>query len=187
MTSGNALNINLASQPLRNRRFFFILVGGLVAATLIVSSFAGFYFFKYRARRQSVQSELANMERLVQAAQKEKSERTAEIKELSQKYKEKIDLINSIIMNKSFSWVEFFSYLEDALPASSFISWIAPVQAGAGKFEVKFKVVSQRVGELLHLIQNLNALKFKQISVQSESKLGGRLVSELSIAYERTF
>ena len=86
---------------------------------------------------------------------------------------------------KGFSWVEFFGLLERALPASSYISSMAPVSSVDGKIEVRFKVVSPGLGDTLQLVQNLAAAVGRAPLVQSETKTGGQTISEITLTYER--
>jgi len=186
MTDWKALNVNLASQPLRNRRFFFACVIVLTAAFLVVSYLAGSQFIKYRRQEGTAGRGLARIAQLRETAQREKAGWAGKIQDLSGKHKEKIDLINTLILKKSFSWVEFFSLLEQALPASSYITGgIAPEQISAGKLVVHFKVVTQNFPEVQELVQNLYSLKFQNVLVINETKIEGRMVSEISAGYER--
>jgi len=51
---------------------------------------------------------------------------------------------------------------------------------------VRFGVVSKSLDELLKLINNLEALKFKQIEVLNEARNDdGSLRSEISLTYEK--
>jgi hypothetical protein len=186
MTDWKALKVNLASQPLRNRRFFFTCVGVLTAAFLFVSYLAGSQFIKYRRQEGGAGQKLARIAQLRETAQREKAGWAGKIQDLSGKYKEKIDLINTLILKKSFSWVEFFSLLEQALPASSYITGgMAPEQISAGKLLVHFKVVTQNYAELQELVQNLYSLKFQNVLVINETRIEGQMVSEISASYER--
>lgn len=183
---GKKVNINLASHPLRNRRFFLSLVSGIVGVFLIVAVLSAFYYAKNRGREGSAREALTRMRGMVQTVQKERDDWSAQVSELSQTNKDKIGSINSIILKKSFSWVDFFSRIEEALPEPSYISWMASLQVGEGPFEVRFKVVSQTLQDLLEFIQRLNSLGFKDISVKNETPLEGRIVSEISVSHERT-
>jgi hypothetical protein len=185
--NGKKANVNLASQPLRNRRFFFALLSLAAGMFLLIAALSALSYFKSRAREGSVRGSLVQMQQLTQTAHKEKNDWSLQIRDLSRKYQDKIDSINAIILKKSFSWVDFFSKLEEALPAGSSISWFAPIQAAEGKFEFKFKVVSQNLSDLLALIQKLDALGFRNVSMKNEVSQPGQLVSEIALSHERAF
>ncbi|MGB2845815.1 MAG: hypothetical protein WBC02_13260 [Candidatus Aminicenantaceae bacterium] len=102
------------------------------------------------------------------------------------KYEPKVDLINSIILRKSFSWIQFFSDLESSLPDSSYIVSMEPVLAEHSRLQLRLKIATSSVNDLLELIDNLKELKFDQIRMKSENlSENGMLVSEISLSYER--
>jgi hypothetical protein len=186
MTGWKKLNLNLASHPLRNRRFFFAGAGVLTVALVVVAFSAGSYFSKYKGQADTAGRELARLVLVRETAQKEKVNWTNRVLDLSNSAQNKVDLINNLIRRKSFSWVEFFSLLEEALPASSYIASLSPEQTSAGKIDVRFKVVTQNLDELVELVRKLYALDFKQVSVINETKIEGQMLSEISAVYERT-
>jgi hypothetical protein len=82
--------------------------------------------------------------------------------------------------------MDFFSALEDALPASSYIISLRPLPEEGISMEVRFKVASASMNELLKLIARLAAKGFKDIQILSESKSQeGYSLSEISLRYER--
>jgi len=180
-------SVNLASRPLRNRRFFFALVSLIAAVFLFLTALSAFSIFRNSGREKSARGSLARMEQMTQRVQKEKDEWSLKIRNLSREDKDRIGSTNGIILKKSFSWVDFFSRLEEALPAASFISWMAPLQASEGKLAVRFRVVSLNLNDLLALIQKLASLGFKDISVKNEILLPGQISSEIFLNNERTY
>lgn len=186
MAKPERLNLNLASEPLRNRRFFYLLLSVIIVSLLVVSFFAGKIFLKYKSRAELAQASLGEIERLINIAQREEKEFKAKSGEASEKYGEKVRLVNGIIFRKSFSWIEFLSKLEDSLPDQSYIVSLAPTLTENSRIELRFKVVSQNLNDLLQFINHLNALKFRQIRFLSESKNeSGQILSEISLSYER--
>jgi len=183
--NGKKVNVNLASHPLRNRRFLFTLLGAAAGIFLLVAVLTLLSSARSRARQASLRESLDRMTQMTQTAQKEKDEWARQTRDLSKKYGDVIGSINDLILAKTFSWIEFFSRLEEALPNGSVISSIAPVQAIEGRIDLRFKVVSQSLSDLLALIQNLNGQGFKNISVKNESSEGGQLSSEILLTYER--
>jgi hypothetical protein len=186
MTDWKKMNLNLASHPLRNLRFFFIGAGVLTVAFVVAASSAGSYFSKFKGRADTAGRELARVVLGRETAQREKANWTNRVLDLSNSAQNKVSLINNLILRKSFSWVEFFSLLEEALPASSYITSLSPEQTSAGKIDVRFKVVTQNLDELVELVRRLFALDFKQVSVINETKIEGQMLSEISAVYERT-
>ena len=183
--NGKKAKVNLASHPLRNRRFFFALLASAAGIFLLVAALTLLSAAKSRSREAALRDSLDRMTGLTRTAQKEKDDWSLQVRDLSKKYRDVLGSINDIILAKAFSWVDFFSGIEEALPAGSFISSIAPVQALEGKIELRFKVVSQNLNDLLALIQKLNALGFKNISVKNEASQDGQLISEILLTHER--
>jgi hypothetical protein len=180
-------NVNLASRPLRNRRFFFALLSFAGGAFLLVAALAAFIYFNNSDRERAGLRSLARLEEMTRGVQKENNEWNLRVRDLSREEKDKIDSTNAIILKKTFSWIDFFSRLEEALPAASYISAMPPLQAGEGKVAVRFRVVSPSLNDLLALIQKLASLGFEDISVKNEILLAGQISSEILLNYERTF
>jgi hypothetical protein len=186
MTDLKKMNLNLASHPLRNRRFFFTGAGVLTVALVVVAFSAGSYFSKFKGQADTAGRELARIVLVRETAQREKANWTNRVLDLSNSAQNKVSLINNLILRKSFSWVEFFSLLEEALPAASYLTSLSPEQTSAGKIDVRFKVVTQNLDELVELVRKLYALGYKQVSVVNETKIEGQMLSEISAVYERT-
>ncbi len=186
MTTWKKLSVNLASHPLRNRRFFFTSSGVLTITFLLVGFLAVTDFFKYRGHADTAGRELARIIQLRDTAQREKTNWTNRVLDLSNSFKNKVDLTNNLILRKTFSWVEFLSLLEEALPATSYLTVLSPEQTSTGRIDVRFKVVTQTLDELVALVRKLYGLGFKQVSVINETKIEGQMLSEISAVYERT-
>jgi hypothetical protein len=129
--------------------------------------------------------DLERIARLSESARKEKDARSAETAELSRKLKDTVEAVNGIIRRKSFSLVDVFTQLEEALPAGSYVAGISPLEPAEGRLDLRFRVVSPSLPELLALVQRLAGLGFKNISVKNEATVEGRLVSEITFSHER--
>lgn len=186
MIERTRLSLNLASHPLRNRRFFYSILSLLVVALLLISFFAGKIFVEYKAKAQETRASVKRTDKLIKDAQRDEEDFSAKIEDAIINCKGKVDLINSIILGKSFSWIEFLSDLENSLPDSSYIVSMAPTLAKDSKVQLSFKVVYSSVDDLLELYNNLKALKFNQIRIISEAENErGLLLSEISLNYEK--
>jgi Tfp pilus assembly protein PilN len=180
------MSVNLASRPLRNRRLFYLFLS-IIGVVLIAMVFlSGRIFLEYRSKAQEVKTSVAKTSQLIIDAQNDQRKNAAQVKQAVKNYKDKVDLVNNIILKKSFSWIEFLSDLERALPDSSYIISLAPTLTKDSKMLLKFKVVSPEVNELLKLINNLKGLGFSHIYPQSEDEnRRGLLITEISLSYER--
>jgi hypothetical protein len=185
MSGGIKLAVNLATQPKRNRRFFFAAAAGLVLLALL-AGWLGLGSLLHAKRIQAVAArETARLETIRTEQDRLRAERQVETLRLRAQLKDKVDILNQALIMKGFSWVEFFGLLERALPASSYISSMAPVTSVDGRLEVRFKVVSPGLGDTLQLVQNLAAAAGRAPLVQSETRTGGQTISEITLTYER--
>lgn len=180
------ISLNLATSPLRNRRLFFFLAGCVGLGLLLAVLLAGIFFLRFNLKKRTVKASLKKVEETIQTDQREAKRLSVRNKEADKKDKEKVDLINSIILKKSFSWTEFLSKLEECLPDSSYILSLAPTLVDDSRVQFRFKVVSQSLDDLLKLVNNFQAQKFSQIRVENEERNErGQLTSEISVSYER--
>ena len=187
MKKQKRVNLNLATNPLRNRRLFFLLFGILGVFILVISSLGGYTYWKYSGRNKTFLNQSARMERAVHEASREEKRLTTQIEEAAQMYQKKVDLLNTLILKKSFSWVGFLSALEEALPPSCYIESLAPNFRDDNQMEVRLKVAAPSLDELLNLNNNLYKMKFKGIRIISESiNEAGLLIAEITLIYERT-
>lgn len=179
--------LNLAVHPLRNQRFFYFLLALLGLGLVVSAFFSGQLFIRYYLEARVARGALAKAEASALAVQREEKRLSSRVQEALKKDKEKIDLVNSLILKKSFSWAEFFSRLEECLPDSSYILSLAPTLVDNVKIQMRFKVVSPGLDDLLALVDKLQFLNFSQIRVESEDRNPqGQLTSEISVSYERT-
>jgi len=179
------LSINLASRPTRNRRFFR-LAGLALVLLAALSAWLGLgSFLGYKSAQSEAAARTSRLESVRVDQDRLRAEREAETLQLRARLKDKVAIVNQALTLKGFSWVEFFGLLEEALPASSYISSMAPVSSVDGRLEVRFKVVSPGLGDTLELVQRLAAAVGRTPLVQSETRSGGQTVSEITLTYER--
>jgi hypothetical protein len=183
--NGMNVTLNLASGPQRNRRFFTALIAALAIVFLLIAAFSVLTFVRNRSREAVSNEGLARVEKMTQDALKEKNQWDRQARDWTKNSENAVAIVNGIIRKKSFSWVDFFSRLEEALPLSSYITAMTPVLAGEGPTDVQFKVVSQTLNDLLALLKKLDAQGFKNISVRNENPTAGQLISEINIRHER--
>lgn len=186
MRNHKKLNLNLATSPMRNRRLFLLLFALLGVSTCLVLTLGGKIYFEYRDSAQEAEKEVVQINRQISDDQREANQLSIDIEELDKQYAEDVELFNSLVYTKSFSWMDFFSALEEALPATSYIISMRPFPEEGISMEVRFKVASSSINELLTFIARLAAKGFKDIQILSESKSQeGYSLSEISVRYER--
>jgi Tfp pilus assembly protein PilN len=187
MRKQKRVNLNLATNPLRNRRLFFLLFGILGVLIVVISSVGGYTYWKYGSKNKTFLDQNALIERMIHEANREEKKLSTQIAYASQSYQRKVDLLNTLILKKSFSWVGFLSALEEALPSSCYIESLAPNLKDTNQMEVRFKVAAPSLDELLKLNKNLYEMRFTGIRIISESiNEAGLLIAEITLVYERT-
>lgn len=180
------LELNMATRPVRNRRFFFLLRNLLVAALIVAAGLAAYSFFAYGAESARLRAERAEKEDLVRTVQRERTRLAAEVQKEEKAAAARVGLVNSIILRKSFSWTALLSELEAALPDPSYITAISPEFRGDRALAIRLRVVSNGLDDLITLINNLSERGFEGIQVSGESRsVEGRLITEISLTYEQ--
>ena len=180
------IRVNLASRPLLNRRLYMFAGGSLALAALISLVLGVFIFSRFALKSRGVRSELAQVEQAIQQAARERSVSQAKAQEAMGRDRRIIDFANAVILEKTFSWAEFLSRLEDGLPDSSFILSLAPVAVESHRVQFRLKVASPGLDDQLALINKLLELNFSQIRVEGEELDDrGLLISEMLVSYER--
>jgi Tfp pilus assembly protein PilN len=181
------IGLNLASRPLRNRRLYFALgwlLGTLLAVTAVL---AVMVYVRFYLKSRALKSRLTEIETKLAACQRDERRFSIQTRDAVKRDQATIDLVNRVILRKTFSWMEFLSRLEESLPASSYLTSLDPQEVGESRAQFRFKVVSRSSDDLLALIASLQAWKSSQIRVESEERTPqGQLMSEISVSYERS-
>ncbi len=186
MRNKRGIHLNLATHPLRNRRFFSFCLIFMGIIFLFLSVTGGVVYFSYRNKAEAIKASLLELDQSTKEMQSKERQNRSQIEKVEGTYQETVDAINGLIFRKSFSWIDFLSCLEDSLPPSSYIVSLAPTISEDLQMRVRFAVVSRSLEDLLELINNLKGMKFKNIRVLNEvSNEQGFLRSEISLTYER--
>jgi Tfp pilus assembly protein PilN len=185
MTGNGTLVLNLATRPARNRRFYLLARAVLAAACAVLLAVSAFTMVKYGLQLGRLAAALANASSRHAAADKEQRRLQAEVRKEEQTEQAEVDVVNRIIYQKSFSWTGFFSELEAALPDSVYITSLSPNVSGERTVTLKVKVVSAGLDDLLVFLNNLNARKFTYRFESESREEEGRLLSDISLSYER--
>jgi hypothetical protein len=186
MMNGHPLNLNLATRPLRNRRLY---KGGVRALAVLFVAMAGlvaFAILKYGGETSRLKAGSAATIRVQADASREEKRLTADIKREEKLSRARVDLVNSIILRKTFSWTGLLTEIEKALPGPSYISALTPSFTPAGAVGLQMRVTSRSLEDLLAFINALTARGFKNIEVGGETRSDdGRLIAEIALTYER--
>lgn len=186
MNQANRFNINLATAPRRNRRIYLYLLGTLLTALAAVVFLAVTFFVMYSSKGSALKARLTELDNSIRLVQREETKYGTDTQEAEKKYQAKINLVNTLIVRKAFSWIEVFSLLEASLPDSSYILSLNPALTGDSKVQLSIKVASPSIEELFTFYKNLQAQGFERITITSEMKKeGSPLISEITFDYEK--
>lgn len=178
------LRINLASAPLRNRNLYFTLLGLLAVLILAAAAGGGLIYFRYHGRNVAAQASLQDLELAAETARTETASFAAKSQEASRGQKARVDFANEAVDFKSFSWTRFLSELERSLTGASHIIALTPTPMGKSRVELRLRVVSASLDEMLAFVKNLKAPSFVNIRIIGDEQKGGEVVSEVSLSYE---
>ncbi len=181
------LNLNLATKPRRNRRLYAALVRALGFLLAVLAALSVLVVLKYGGESARLKAEIAGKQRLQGEVQREEKRLKADIDKEERLSRTRVDLVNGIIMKKTFLWTALFSELEKALPGASYITSLSPGFTADGAITIQMRVTSRSLDDLLALIDNLVAQGFKHIKPSGEFRSeDGRLITEISLTYERS-
>jgi hypothetical protein len=178
------LPLNLATRPLRNRRLFRTVVGGLIVLFLAAGGAASYFLVRSVTQRKADADVSADLELRIQAAGKERAEKAVLSEALKIRNDKLVAEVNAAIARKNFGWVDFFARLESALPPDCSIAEINPLELSGAGLQVTMKVITPGLPGLLTLIENLAAQKFSAVTMRSETAGGGRLITQIGFVYD---
>ncbi|MFC2166564.1 hypothetical protein ACFLQZ_01210 [Acidobacteriota bacterium] len=179
-------SLEMASHPLRNRRLFFLCLFLLVVLIVSTAVVSGNLYFQFKNKRDTTRLKIEEVELKRGRAQLKEIQVADQIESDSVANQAKIDFINGLIYRKSFSWIDFLSDLESALPARCYIISLAPSPWGELGMEVRIRVASPTLPDLLKLVTQFVKLGFENVLILSEELANnGLLISEVSFIYEK--
>jgi hypothetical protein len=187
MITNRKPQLNFASHPLRNSKFFSLLLILLVSILFIILAGSAWTFFKYRDRAVSARSSINKMNKDIKTIRMDENRLESLITGEKSSKQAQVELVNRIIYRKSFSWMGFFAHLEELLPESCYVLSLDPTLNNGKRVRVNFRVASPSLNDLLVLVSRLDKQGFSEIRVDNETTLeDGYLVWDLSYTYEKT-
>jgi hypothetical protein len=181
-----ALNLNLATRPLRNRRLYAAAVRFLGALIVVLAGLSVFVFLKYGGETARLKSDIVATNKVQGEAAREEKRLKADIAREEKLSGPRVELVNGIIKRKMFSWTGLLSDLEAALPGASYITTLSPSFTAGGEVALEMRVTSRTLADLEAFITALNARGFKNIQLGGEQRSDdGRILTPISATYER--
>lgn len=186
MRNATALNLNVATRPLRNRRLYAAAVRVLAGGLVLSAGLAAFTMLKFGGDSARLKSANAETRRVQAEAAREESRLSADIDREGKLSRARIDLVNLLIRRKMFSWTGLLTELEKALPGPSYITALTPSFTTEGALALQMRVTSRSLDDLLAFLDNLGAGGFKNVRAGGDQRgEDGRLIAEITATYER--
>ncbi|MGB4705359.1 MAG: hypothetical protein WBI18_09860 [Candidatus Saccharicenans sp.] len=182
--NGWNLTINLARNPLRNRRLYHFLSLALVAiaaASLLILVLINLKNLAEFSKLKESNLRLAEKKASLQA---ETQRLSREVESFSRRYKPAVEEINILLDRKAVYWVALFSRLEEALPSACYLLALnPPASLESGEFRIRVAMNSRE--ELGQLLKNFQLLNFRDIKVLNELYQDGKYQVEMVFRYAR--
>jgi len=180
------LNLNLATRPLRNRRLYNAAVRVFIGLVVVLAGLTIFAVVKYGGEASRIKTASAGTRQVQNDASSQQKRLAADIDREEMLSRTRIELVNGIILKKTFSWTGLLSDLEAALPGPSYITGLSPSFTQGGAVALEMSVTSRSLEDLGAFITALNARGFKNIKVGGEQRSqDGRVLTPISTIYER--
>ncbi len=177
-TNGWNLTINLAQNPLRNRRlyhFLSLVLVSIAAAALLILVFINLKSLAEFGKLKESNRQLTEKKASLQA---ESQRLGREVENFNRRYKDAVEEINALLVRKAVSWVALFSRLEEALPSSCYLLALNPPSSlESGEFRVRVAMNSRE--ELGQLLKNFQRKNFRDIKVLNELYQEGKYQVEM--------
>ena len=184
--NGTALDLNLATRPLRNRRMYAAAVRALAGLLIVLAGLAAFVVLKYGGETSKLKASKAEASRVRAEAQREEKDKKADITRAEKLSRTRVDLVNGIIQRKMFSWTGLLTELDKSLPGPSYLTALTPSLTSDGTIALNMRVTSRSMSDLTSFITALYAHGFTNVRVGGEQRSDdGRLLSEITATYER--
>jgi len=184
--NGTALDLNLATRPLRNRRMYAAAVRALAGLLIVLAGLAAFVVLKYGGETSKLKASKAEASRVWASARREEKDKKADITRAEKLSRTRVDLVNGIIQRKMFSWTGLLTELEKSLPGPSYLTALTPSLTSDGTIALNMRVTSRSMSDLTSFITALYAHGFTNVRVGGEQRSDdGRLLSEITATYER--
>lgn len=178
------IHLNLAKNPLRNKRVFIIPLTLLLLLCAGVIFLDGYLFMRAGQGIKETRSAISGMERRIRESEREQERLSSNIEAAAKEKSDEVDLMNSIIFLKTFSWTEFFSRLERALPGSCYIVSLTPKFFPDALLEIEMNTVTPGLDELLVLLNNLESEGFSRIRMLRESRDENGITARIVLSLE---
>jgi len=186
MKKMRTLDLNLAENPLRNKRLFHTLFFFLCGISVLWFILSLAFFYSYKNKKDDIKASSVQIENKIKQSRREEKRCLSQIETLSKNNLQEVNFINHLISKKGFSWTGLLTALEQSLPEECYIVSISPLQREDTSTEIKLEVASAGWDHLLEFINTLYTMNFRNFRPIRENKSPeGYLITEISLSYEK--
>jgi cell division protein FtsB len=173
------LFLNLSPEPPRNKNPFIISVLLLILAILLFFCLDIFQIYKGVNSYIRNNKSLENLRRELEKFSNENRELESRIIEIKKNYKKKVDTVNSMIEEKSLSWLLLLSIFEESLTDRTVLLSLTP---SSREKTFSAEISSESLDELLKTINKLSKNKLvSEVSISSEREKEGLKIFLISM------
>lgn len=165
------LRLNLATAPLENHRRFIAGAGAIGSLALAALVYLSVYAYGSWQTNRDTRSRIAALERQISQREREQEQlaayfRTPQAKQIL----DRSAFLNSLIEQRSFPWIKFFTDLERVLPPGVRVVSISPDMQG-GRVQVKLTVGAlSDEGKLRFLKVLENSRPFSSVQIVADKR-----------------
>ena len=164
-------DINLATHPYEDARQFYIRWGAALAATtLLTVVLLSLLYVNWRNSRD-IEARIADLHRKINLVDYERATNEAILNRAANlATRNRSTFLNALIAEKSFSWTEVLSGMEDLVPAGAHVLSIQPRLGEDSQLSVQIDAESQSRDTLLLLTRRLeNSVHFRHPVIRAEN------------------
>ncbi len=165
------IDVNLATQPYEDARFFWMRWGTLVAllailtAALLAETVMGFVYARQDVRMSNqIKAEISKRDQ-------ERAHAEAFLNQPQNRdIRDRSQFLNALIQRKAFSWTQVFADLEKVMPARLHVVSIHPEITEEEQLQIKLTVAGDSRERALDLVKRMEeSPRFRQPVVNSEN------------------
>lgn len=164
-------DINLATHPYEDARQFYIRWGAVLAATALLTMFLLSLLYLNWRNSRDIEARITELHRKINLVDDERATNEAVLnRAVNLATRNRSTFLNALIVEKSFSWTEVLSDLEDLVPAGAHVLAIQPRLGEDSQLSVAIDAESQSRDTLLLLARHLeNSAHFRYPVIRAEN------------------
>ena len=164
-------DINLATRPYEDARRFYIRWGAALAATVLFTVVLLSLLYSNWQSSRDVEARITELHRKINLLDFERAANEAVLnRAVNLATRNRSTFLNALIVEKSFSWTEVLSDMENLVPAGAHVLAIQPRLGEDNQLSVAINAESQSRETLLLLARRMeNSVHFRRPVIRAEN------------------